>query len=59
MEIESHVFQNLIPVPFSHIGLVTLKLHLDAPAKIIVSGQKAALTLIGEPVYMEQFPGGD
>lgn len=59
VEIEDHIFQNSIPVPFNHTGAVTLKLHIDVPAKVTISGQKAVLTLIGEAVYVEQFPGAD
>ncbi len=59
LEFDGQVYENEIPMPFDHTGPVTLRLHIDVPAKIIIRGKKAVLTLIGEAVYVEEFPGAD
>jgi hypothetical protein len=55
--VDGEVLQNAVPIPLSHIGEVVLKLQLAAPESLIIRGEGANLTLIGEAVYVEEFPG--
>lgn len=53
--------QNILAIPFSFTGSVVIRLLVrddnDAFHSLILSGDKARLTLLGEPVYIETFPG--
>lgn len=55
--VDVEVQKNMIPIPFSHTGTVALRLHLETPVEITIRGNQAVLTLIGEAVYVEEFPG--
>ena len=57
LKVEEEVLSNCVPVPVIFKGAVSLKLSLDAPAEIVVRGTRVEITLIGEPVYVEEFPG--
>jgi hypothetical protein len=57
LELNGAVLSNTIPVPFHHQGVIKLRLVTDAPAQFVISGTDAELTLIGEPAYVETFPG--
>ena len=49
---------NLIPIPLSCDGDV--ELHLTSGAESVqVRGNRVTLELLGEPDYVEQFPGAD
>jgi hypothetical protein len=49
--------RNSATIPFSHTGEIALRVHLDTNEKIIIKGRHAVLTLIGEAIYVEKFPG--
>ena len=55
--LDSKEERNLIPIPFRYTGKITLRLHLDAPAELQITANRGELTLIGEAVYVEEFPG--
>jgi hypothetical protein len=57
--VDGEVLSNIVPIPFSHAGEVVLKLDLFTSAKIVIRGKYAVLTLIGEAVYVQEFPGPD
>ena len=57
--VDGQVCENQIPIPCELDGDVALKLSLDSPAEIIVRGRHVTLVLIGDPVYVEEFPGND
>lgn len=52
-----NVLRNYIPLPFIYRGDVALRIRLDNPADIVITGKQAVLTRIGEAVYVEEFTG--
>src|SRR5690606_33839184 len=57
LRVPGTVHENCIPVPFEHGGAVELTLELSTGHVITVAGSKAALQLVGEPQFIEDFPG--
>jgi len=57
LKVDEEVLSNCLPVPNIFNGAVSLKLSLDTPTEIVVRGTRVEITLIGEPVYVEEFPG--
>ncbi len=57
MEIKGETLSNILPVPFHETGDIVLKMRFvfDTPAEIVIIGKQALLTLIGDPVYVEEF----
>jgi hypothetical protein len=50
---------NLIPIPLSLDGDVELHLTSAFAESVRVHGNRVTLELLGEPDYVEQFPGAD
>ena len=50
---------NLIPIPLSCDGDVELHLTSTFAESVQVRGNRVTLELLGEPNYVEQFPGAD
>jgi len=50
---------NLIPIPLSCDGDVELRLTSAFAESVQVRGNRVTLELLGEPDYVEQFPGAD
>ncbi len=46
---------NEIALPFAHTGEIALEFSLMTGAKITIRGNSAALTLLGDAVYIEEF----
>ena len=61
LEVNGTVTSNMFPIPFSEAGKIALSLEFIFPAAepIFIKGDKVQLTLIGDPVYIEEFPGSD
>jgi len=55
--VEGVLLNNQIPVPFEEAGKVELRLQLDTPAEVTVRGRGVCLRMLGDPVYVEEFPG--
>jgi hypothetical protein len=55
--VEGKVSANMLPIPLHQTGEIALTLQLDTPAEITLRGKEALLTLIGDAVYVEEFPG--
>ena len=45
----------MIPIPLDHYGAV--EINLEQNGKITVVGTDARLELVGEPTFIEEFPG--
>ena len=54
LRIDGALFK-MLPIPFEREGLV--QLNLDCAANIHISGKAIELKLVGEPTYVEEFPG--
>ena len=55
LSVDDEVFDNCIPTPLEREGEV--RLRLECAAAIYVSGSTVRLELLGEPTYLEEFPG--
>jgi hypothetical protein len=50
---------NLIPIPLNRDGEVELHLTSAFAESVQVRGNRVTVELLGEPGYVEQFPGVD
>jgi len=57
ISIDGEILSNTFPIPFCHTGEIVLTLQVGEPSPVIVRGKQVILTLIGEAVYVEEFPG--
>ena len=57
--LDGRLLQNEIPVPFEHPGQVVLRVDLAPAASLTLRGSGAVLTLLGEPVYVDEFSGAE
>lgn len=53
IKVDDESFDNLVPVPFEHSGVVTLRFE-GAEGLLLVRGQRVSLTLLGEPKFVEE-----
>jgi len=51
--------ETCIPIPLSCEGPVEIHLTTEFGQNVVVRGLAAVLELLGEPRYVEEFPGGD
>jgi hypothetical protein len=51
--------ENLIPIPLSSDAEVELHLTSKCADSVQVRGDRITLELLGEPAYVEEFPGAD
>ncbi|HEY2386254.1 MAG TPA: hypothetical protein VGK30_04785 [Candidatus Binatia bacterium] len=58
IEVGERVFGNLLPIPFDHQGPVVVKLN-GATGRPHATGIGASLTLLGNPVFVENVPADD
>jgi len=58
IEVGERMFDNLLPIPFDHQGSVVVKLS-GAEGELHATGVGASLTLLGEPVFVEDVPADD
>ena len=49
--------ENMIPLPFSGEGEIILRLHLEGDYRVTFRGCQGELVLIGQPDFIEEFPG--
>jgi hypothetical protein len=56
--VDDHLFENCMPLPFDMCGKIHLFLS-GAEGKLVISGDRAYFEPIGEPVYVEEFPGSE
>jgi len=59
LTVDAEVLRNMIPIPFSFSGQVSLALNVVGPASLAIGGSRAELTLIGDAAYVEKFVGAD
>lgn len=57
--IDGRLLENEIPIPFEHLGQIVLRVELAPACSLAVRGSGAVLTLLGEPVYVEEFLGAE
>jgi hypothetical protein len=56
IQLGSQIFDNEIPVPLLHNGLITLRLiGAERGESVSFTGKGAELELLGEPKYVEEF----
>ena len=55
--INDEKFKNVIPVPLDCQGNIRLNLISEFAEEINIQGRHVKLELIGEPTYVEKFPG--
>ena len=57
--VDGEIQSNSIPIPFDHRGSISLVIQLNDSNTIEIKGTQATLTLLGDPVYIEVFPGSE
>ncbi len=57
LDLSGRVHDNVIPVPLSHIGSIRLELRGFRGEGMVIEGEALHADLIGEPRYVEDFPG--
>ena len=55
LEVSGERFENVIPMPFNHVGSAKLELHGWNGMRIVIEGDSLETTFIGQARYVEQF----
>ena len=57
LQVGNQTIENIIPLPLDYQGAVTLILVAQDESRVVVRGSAISATLIGEPKFIEEFPG--
>ena len=57
LQVGKQTTENIILLPLDYVGAVTLVLVTQDESRIVVRGSAIYATLVGEPKFIEEFPG--
>jgi hypothetical protein len=57
LQVGNQTIENIIPLPLDYYGAVKLILVAQDESRVVVRGSAISATLVGEPKFIEEFPG--
>jgi hypothetical protein len=57
LKLDGRILKNMIPIPLDYKQAVELRLESWNEAFVLIAGTTATVKLIGDPRYVEEFPG--
>jgi hypothetical protein len=57
LQVGNQRIENIIPLPLDYQGAVTLVLVAQDESRVVIRGSAISATLVGEPKFIEEFPG--
>lgn len=57
LQVGNQKIENVIPLPLYYQGVVTLVLVAQDESRVVIRGSAISAILIGEPKFIEEFPG--
>jgi hypothetical protein len=57
LQVGNQRIENIIPLPLDYQGAVTLLLVAQDESRVVIRGSAIFATLVGEPKFIEEFPG--
>jgi hypothetical protein len=57
LEVGNQKIENIIPLPIDYQGTVTLVLVPQDESRVVIRGSAISAILVGEPKFIEEFPG--
>jgi hypothetical protein len=57
LQVGNQRIENIIPLPLDYQGAVTLVLVAQDESRVVIRGSAISAILVGEPKFIEEFPG--
>lgn len=57
LQVGNQKIENVIPLPLDYQGAVTLILVAQDESRVVIRGSAISAILVGEPKFIEEFPG--
>lgn len=57
LQVGNQKIENIIPLPLDYRGAVTLTLVAQDESRVVIRGSAVFAILVGEPKFIEEFPG--
>jgi hypothetical protein len=57
LQVGNQKIENIIPLPLDYQGAVTLILVAQDESRVVIRGSAISAILVGEPKFIEEFPG--
>jgi hypothetical protein len=57
LQVGNQKIENIVPLPLDYQGAVTLILVAQDESRVVIRGSAISAVLVGEPKFIEEFPG--